>query len=182
MKTIGIIPARGGSKRLARKNERLLLGRPLLAWTVECARRCNTLDAFYVSTEDWALGLLAHSLGASIIRRPDNLALDDTTTENVIRHALTLHETQYVVVLQPTSPFRIPADVDNCVLMSKKHGETVISYGPHGRKNGAVYVCRAEWIQEFNFTDTHLRYEMPVERSQDIDTWEDLKKAEAQFG
>lgn len=181
MKTIGIIPARGGSKRLPRKNERLLLGRTLLHWTIECARKCNTLDAFYVSTEDWALGLLAHSMGASIIRRPDELATDGASLENVIRHALMLHPAKFVVLLQPTSPFRLPQDVDECVMMSKKNGETVISYGPNG-KNGAVYVCRSEWIQEFNFSDTHVQYFMPEERSIDIDTIQDLMKAEAQIG
>ena len=166
---------------MPRKNERMLLGKPLLYWTIECARKCNTLDAFYVSTDDWAIGLIAHSLGASIIRRPDELATDDTPTVEVLRHALSLHPAQYIVCLQPTSPFRLPQDVDECVMLSRKNGETVISYGPDG-KNGAVYVCRAEWLKEFNFTDTHVRYSMPAERSIDIDTMEDLMKAEAQLG
>lgn len=179
MRVLGVIPARGGSKRLLRKNERDFRGKPLIAWTILAAHHSHLLDCFFVSTEDWAIGLLAGSLAARVIKRPDELATDTATSEDVLRHALSLYPAEYVVLLQPTSPLRDGGDIDGAIAYCwRSEGQPIISYSAtgtkHGGKNGAIYVCRSDWLNDHTFADSHIPYLMPDERSLDIDTLEDL--------
>ena len=178
MRVLAVIPARGGSKRLPRKNERDFRGKPLLAWTILAAHNSRLIDRFFVSTEDWALGLLAHSYACRVIKRPDELATDTASSEDVLRHALSLYPAQYVVLLQPTSPLRDGADIDGAIGYCWRSQKPVVSYSAtgtkHGGKNGAIYVASSDWIQTHSFADEHLPYVMPDERSLDIDTMEDL--------
>lgn len=103
---LGVTPARGGSKGLPGKNIRPLAGRPLLAWTIAAARECPRLDRYVVSTEDPAIAAVARAEGAEVLDRPAALAADDTSTLDVLRHALEKMPADVVVLLQATSPVR----------------------------------------------------------------------------
>lgn len=110
---LAVIPARGGSKGVPGKNIRPLAGRPLIAYTIDQARAVPELDRVVVSTDDRAIRETALSLGAEVIDRPAALATAEARTEGALLHALDELEGRgetfdYVVVLEPTSPFRTP--------------------------------------------------------------------------
>jgi CMP-N-acetylneuraminic acid synthetase len=112
---LGLIPARGGSKAIPRKNLRLLAGKPLIAWTIEAARASRRLDRVVVSTEDAEIAAVAQQCGAEVCHRPPRLARDDTPMLQVLQHALERMAAEVVVLLQPTSPIRDPDLIDRCV-------------------------------------------------------------------
>jgi len=110
-KILAVIPARGGSKRIPRKNIIEINGKPLLAYTIELARKLPELDAVVVSSEDDEILSTASSYGAETLRRPNELALDDTQDEPVLIHAVNALEKDglnfdYIVMLQCTLPLR----------------------------------------------------------------------------
>ena len=114
---LAVVPARGGSKGLPRKNILAVQGRPLIAWTLQAARDSTVLDRVIVSTDDEEIAAAAAEHGGDVpFLRPAELARDDTTTHAVVLHALEqLGPYDYVVVLQPTSPLRTGADIDGAV-------------------------------------------------------------------
>lgn len=125
---LGIIPARGGSKGVPRKNIRLLAGRPLLAFTIEAARNSRYLDRFVVSSEDPEILTVAKELGAETLARPAALARDDTPGIEPVLHALAaVPGYDYVVLLQPTSPLRQAEDIDGCIALCVKNGVSCVS-------------------------------------------------------
>ena len=88
-KTMAIIPARGGSKRVRRKNVALLAGRPLIAWTIEKSLKCQCIDRVIVSTEDVEIADISRECGADVpFMRPTELSRDNTPDLPVCRHAL----------------------------------------------------------------------------------------------
>jgi len=110
---VAIIPARGGSKKVAGKNIRLLAGKPLIAYTVEAALLCKLIDRVIVSTDNAEIARVAEKFGAEIpFIRPGELAQADTPTEPVLRHAVEWleenenYKVDIVVFLQPTDIFR----------------------------------------------------------------------------
>ncbi|MBI4287984.1 MAG: acylneuraminate cytidylyltransferase family protein [Chloroflexi bacterium] len=115
---VGIVPARGGSKGIPRKNIRPLLGKPLIHYTLSAALRCKALDRVVVSTEDEEIARIAKACGAEVVARPGELAQDDTPSIPVFRHVVEhlKREEGYladiIVVLQPTSPLRKAEDIE----------------------------------------------------------------------
>ena len=167
---LAVIPARGGSKRCPRKNIRPFRGQPLIAWTWETARGSALLDNIVCSTDDVEIANIAHGLALPVIWRPADLATDTATNEDVLRHALAQYPSDWVVLLQPTSPLRRRTDINNCLLAAYQHKKPAITYRPDGTKNGAVYCARASWIADHDFTDPdHVQFIMPEGRSLDID-------------
>lgn len=120
---IGIIPARGGSKGLPRKNILPLRGKPLIAWTIEQAQASTCLDKVIVTTDNEEIASVARTHGAEVpFMRPRELASDNAKTIDVIYHALDWLEANFetfdiVVLLQPTSPLRRSTDINNAVEM-----------------------------------------------------------------
>ncbi len=114
---LAVIPARGNSRELPRKNIRLLAGRPLLAWTITEAQKSKYIDRYILSSEDQEIIEVARSLGCEIpFIRPRVLAQDDTPGIEPVLHALTmLPGYDLVVMLQPTSPLRLVSDMDGCI-------------------------------------------------------------------
>src|SRR5438477_507317 len=113
MNILAVIPARGGSKRLPRKNIRLLAGRPLVTWTIEAARRSGVFSEVLVSTDDVEIADISRRHGASVPwLRPESISGDAATPVDVLLHAVEWLEhlpgTRFdaVMWLQPTSPFR----------------------------------------------------------------------------
>ena len=87
-KVIAIIPARGGSKGISRKNIRLLDKKPLIAYTIETALKCKAINRVVVSTEDNEIAKIAEIYGAEVVKRPREHAEDHTPLDHVIFHAL----------------------------------------------------------------------------------------------
>lgn len=119
MKALAIIPARGGSKGLPGKNIRPLAGTPLILHSLRCARRARKLTRVIVSTDDAEIAAVARADGADVpFIRPAELARDDTPMLPVLVHALAWVEEQEslrydaVVLLDPTSPGRLPEEID----------------------------------------------------------------------
>ena len=115
-KILGIIPARGGSKGIPRKNIRSIAGKPLIAWTIEAAL-ASSLTSVIVSTDDAEIAQLSIQYGAQVpFLRPRDLALDETPGLSVLMHAIDqLQGLDAVLLLQPTSPLRSVADIDACI-------------------------------------------------------------------
>lgn len=118
-RVLGVIPARGGSKRLPRKNIRILCGHPLIAYTIKAAQRADTLTDYLVSSEDAEIISIAQSYGAPTpFQRPDDLAGDEIRNTETVYHALAFMEKErgrhydIVVLLQPTCPIRDPQHID----------------------------------------------------------------------
>ena len=115
MSTLIVIPVRGGSKGVPRKNLRDVGGKPLVVWTIEQALAVDGARVV-VSTEDPELARVAAGAGAEVIDRPVELAQDTTPTEPVILHAMDVlaaqgSEPEHVVLLQATSPVRRPGTI-----------------------------------------------------------------------
>lgn len=121
MKYLAVIPARGGSKGLPGKNTMILAGKPLIAWSIEQAVACGRFDCVHVSTDNSEIAQVARAYGADVpYLRPDTLAQDTTPTEPVLKYALDWYEQagrtfDSVVLLQPTSPLRLPGTLDAAV-------------------------------------------------------------------
>jgi len=114
---LAVLPARGGSKGIPRKNIRAVGGKPLLAWTIEEARRSRFVDRLVLSSDDPEIMAVAASLGCEVpFRRPSELAEDDTPGIAPVLHAIEhLPGYDYVVLLQATSPLRLAEDIDACI-------------------------------------------------------------------
>ena len=185
MNVLGLVLARGGSKRVKRKNLRLLYGQPLLVWTIGQARHSHMLDRFVVSSEDWEILELARDYDTEVIIRPKELATDDCTSYPPMLHALNeLDEVfDYLCLLQPTSPFRVARDIDGCILGAiQSENPAMVSFAKGADvSNGAIYVGRTDWLRDGGHFDGPAvdKYWMPIERSIDIDTEEDFAEAEA---
>ena len=116
MSTLAIIPARGGSKGVPGKNIRPIAGLPLIAWSIRQAKAVPGIAHVLVSTDSEEIAAVARAHGAEVpFLRPANLALDTTPTEPVMRHALDWYaergDVSTVVLLQPTSPLRLPGSL-----------------------------------------------------------------------
>jgi len=117
-KILAIIPARGGSKGVPRKNVRIVGGKPLIAWTVEEARKSRYIDRTIISSDDKEILAVARALKCDIpFVRPAALARDNVTGIEPVLHALRNIDEHfdYVVLLQPTSPLRVVNDIDGCI-------------------------------------------------------------------
>ena len=113
-RSVAIIPARGGSKRVPRKNIRAFHGRPMLAWPIDAAKACGLFSRIVVSTEDEEIAGVARGLGAEVpFRRPVELADDHATTMAVMRHALEAlgGEVDFACCIYPTAPLLRAADL-----------------------------------------------------------------------
>ena len=112
---LGITPARGGSKGIPRKNIKMIAGKPLLAWTIEAAKKSKFIDKYVVSTEDKEIAKVAQRFGAEVLYRPAELATDEVSTESVLKHTVNSFKCDTLVLLQPTSPVRRSGLIDECV-------------------------------------------------------------------
>ena len=119
-----IIPARGGSKGVPRKNIKLLAGKPLIAWTIEEAKKSQFIDTCIVSTEDEEIKAVAEQWGGNVpFMRPAELAQEDTPGIEPVLHAIKmLPGYDFVVLLQVTSPLRTVEDIDGAIAYCLDNG------------------------------------------------------------
>ena len=139
MSIIAIIPARGGSKGLPRKNIRKLANKPLIAHSIIHAKEAKLVDRVYVSTDDRKIAEISRAYGAEIINRPDELAGDAASSESALIHGVKEIEStgmiiDLVVFLQCTSPIRIGTDIDNAIRKVKTEvADSLLSVSPSHR-------------------------------------------------
>ena len=172
MKVLGIIPARGGSKGVPRKNIKLLAGKPLLAYTAESALRAKLLSKIVLSTEDAEIAEVGKSLGLEVpFLRPAELAVDTAPTLPVVLHAIDYLEKigekfDAICLLQPTNPLRRAEDIDNCIKLLEKSGaDSVISVlqVPHEYNPKWIY-----WQNETGELILTTGESEPIPRRQDL--------------
>ncbi len=215
---LGLIPARGGSKRIPFKNLQKLGDSTLLEIAISQARDSHTIDEIVVSSDNNNILTVAKGAGVSVLRRPDSLALDVTPGIAPVLHALAVYSGyDYIVLLQVTSPFRSAEDIDSSIELCVKcqapacvsvcHPQHHPSWmykvdtdrelkqllsevdvpsrsqdlSPCYVLNGAVYVaeCESLAVNKSFLTERTVAYDMPSDRSLDIDTEYDLQLARA---
>lgn len=162
---LAIIPARGGSKRLPKKNLLDLCGKPLIAHSIEAALKSKYISKVIVSSDDEEILNIAKEYKADFIKRPDELASDTATTFDTLKHTLeNVEKYDYVVLLQPTSPLRTEKHINEAIeLLEEKNADAIIS------------VCEMEhsplWsntLDENLDMSNFLRDEVLNKRSQDL--------------
>ena len=172
MKILGLIPARGGSKGVPRKNIKLLNNKPLIQYTIESALKSKLITSVIVSTDDVEIAQLAKKMGAEVpFIRPNTLATDSAKSIDVVLHAIAELEKMNLIfdaicLLQPTNPFRESGLIDNCISkLIKNDYDSLISvlpvphqYNPHwvyeSNGNGTLKIATGEFI--------------PISRRQDL--------------
>lgn len=172
---LAIIPARGGSKRLPRKNVLDLAGKPLIAWSIEAAKESQYIDSVLVSSDDDEILSVAKRYGAQSVNRPKELASDTATTIDALVHVLENMKERYdyVVLLQPTSPLRGAKDIDEAIeYLFEKKAKSIVS------------VCEMEhsplWtntLPEDRNMQGFLKDEVLNKRSQDLEPYYRLNGA-----
>jgi len=146
---LAIIPARGGSKGVPRKNIRDLGGKPLIAWTIEEAKKSRYIDRLVLSSEDAEIIAVAKAWGCEgPFVRPLELAQDDTPGIAPVLHALELlPDYDYVVLLQPTSPLRRVEDIDGCIeLCLTKQADSCVSVTETDKSPYWMYTLAADAV------------------------------------
>lgn len=141
---VALIPARGGSKRLPRKNVLPFAGRPLIYYSIALARRVKAIDRCVVSTDDREIAAVSRSLGAEIVDRPAGLAGDHVPTVAAVAHAIDTLEgmggaIDAVVLLQPNCPLRPESLVDEALArFATLPADSVVSVTRHTHKTGVL--------------------------------------------
>lgn len=150
---LAVIPARGGSKGVPKKNIKLLNGKPLIAYTIEAALESGIFDNVIVSTDSEDIADIARKYGATVpFIRPDNLSGDLVSSDDVILHAIDYYEQlgdnyKYVCKLQPTSPLR-----------TAKHIQEAYGILKQQNSNYVVSVCECEHSPQWSGTiDADMR-------------------------
>lgn len=158
MTIIAVIPARGGSKGIPRKNLALINQRPLIFYAIDAALQAHSIDRTWVSTDDTEIAEVSRISGAEVpFMRPANLADDAAPMLGVLRHALKWHEDnvgplEAVVLLQPTSPLRQAQHIDEAVALFRSSGaSSVVSVMevPHQFNPSSVMLLREGVLRPF---------------------------------
>jgi len=133
MNILSLITARGGSKSVPGKNIKHLAGKPLIAWTIEVALQCKELSRIIVSTDDEKIAEVARQWGAEVpFIRPVELSQDDSSHISVVLQAIHWLEEKegycpdYIMLLQPTSPFRTVEDIQQTIQLAKNHDAVAV--------------------------------------------------------
>ena len=144
LSVLAIIPARGGSKGIARKNVKTLAGKPLIYWTIDAAKQSLCIDRIVVSTEDEEIASVARELTVDVpFMRSAELAADDTPGIAPVLHAISqLPVYEWVLLLQPTSPLRSAEDIDGIWQFCKeKNAPSAVSVCEAGKHPYWMYQC-----------------------------------------
>jgi len=171
---LAIVPARGGSKRLPRKNILDLNGKPLIAWSIEAGLKSKYIDKVVVTSDDDTILAIAKKYKAHTIKRPDELSSDIATTFDAIEHTIkNIEKYDYVVLLQATSPLRDEKNIDDAIeLLEQRKADAIIS------------VCEMDhsplWSNTLPIDESmcsFLREEVVNKRSQDLEKYYRLNGA-----
>jgi CMP-N-acetylneuraminic acid synthetase len=169
---LGVIPARGGSKSVSKKNIRPILSRPLIAYTIAAASDSQKLTHYLVSTDDEEIARVAEKYNAPVpFKRPAELAADETPTLPVVQHAIQFMEASLgqpvdiVVLLQPTTPQRVAADIDAAIdKLLDTRADSVVSVCDVG----AYHPARMRQIIDDRLVELPIREPREMARRQDL--------------
>ena len=175
-KVLGIIPARGGSKGIPKKNIYKINNKPLIAYTINEAKKSKFLKDVIVSTEDSEIEKISKKFHAQVLKRPKKLSTDNTPTNSVIINVIKQLETKgdiefdAIVLLQPTSPLRTVNDIDNSIkIFSKNKCDSVMSvtkvhHPPHWtysiNKKGTLTKFLKSKTRVFRRQDSPILYQL----------------------
>ena len=157
-KVLGVIPARGASKRLPNKNIRMLAGKPLIAWTIETAQKAKKLTDYLVSSDSLLILDVAKNYNAPVpFTRPAELATDTVRNIEVVAHALKFMEAQnqiiydIIILLQRTSPIRNPVHIDKAVdMLWESDLDSVVSVkGPFKKRDPILKAIRNGVLEDY---------------------------------
>jgi CMP-N-acetylneuraminic acid synthetase len=172
MKVLGLIPARGGSKGIPRKNIKLLCGKPLIQYTAEAALSARLLTRVILTTEDEEIAAVGRTCGLEVpFLRPADLARDDTPTLPVVQHAVRCMEAQgdrydAVCLLQPTNPLRRAEDINGCVeLLDTTDADAVITVLAVPAEHNPHWVY---FRDQQNYLQVSTGEVTPISRRQDL--------------
>jgi CMP-N-acetylneuraminic acid synthetase len=170
MKVYALVTARAGSKGVPGKNTRHLGGKPLLVWTIESARRSTNVHRVLLSTENHEIAQIGRSAGAEVpFERPFELASDAASHIDVVLHSLSWLKQNdgalpdYLLLLQPTSPFRTSQDIEAAISLAKEpsHPPAVVSVC-----ECVHHPCCAQRILPDGTLENFVRHDLPDERRQ----------------
>lgn len=138
-----LVPLRGGSKSIPDKNIKMIAGKPLCGWVLEAACSANLIDRVYVSTDSGRIRALVESLwpGVIVIDRPVELAADDSSTEDVMKHFAAIASFDTVCTIQATSPLLTSGDLDSAI--------SIFQNGAYDSMLSAVRTKRFFWTDDF---------------------------------
>ncbi|AXP08367.1 acylneuraminate cytidylyltransferase family protein [Campylobacter hepaticus] len=141
--TLAIIPARGGSKSIKNKNLVLLNHKPLIYYTIKAAQKAKCIDKIVVSSDSEKILQYAKTHNIECLKRPDNLAKDNTTSQTVLLHALNFYKNyKNVILLQPTSPLRNNIHIDEAFKLYKESkADALISVYKYDNKILKAFIC-----------------------------------------
>jgi len=152
MNVLAIVPARGGSKGVPRKNLRLLGAKPLIAYTIETALQSKAITDLITTSDDDEILQVAESYGSMTIKRPPEYAMDATKMPPVVKHVIEARRKQLIeydtiILLQPTCPFRLTKDIDTALhMIDRGEAESVISVCDVGDKHPARMYENKNWL------------------------------------
>lgn len=169
---LAIIPARGGSKGLPRKNVKKLCGKPLIVWSIEAGLKSNYVDELIVSTDDKEIVEIATKYGAKVpFLRPDYLASDTATSFDAVKHTIDYYKNElgkefdYIVLLEPTSPLRESDDIDSAIKkLLHSNADSIVGISKTEDQNPAFLILK----DDSNYISGYENKEMKVLRRQDI--------------
>jgi len=113
-KIVSLIPARGGSKGIPMKNLHFVCGKPLIEYSISSSLS-SCIHETWVSTDNDSISKISLDIGSRVVKRPLELAQDDSSIEDVITHFLSVVDCDYVIVMQPTSPMTLKEDLNKCI-------------------------------------------------------------------
>lgn len=174
-KVLGIIPARGGSKRLPKKNILELCNKPLISWSIEAGLNSKYIDKILVTTDDNEIKNISKKYNIEIIDRPLSLAMDTSSTFEALEHAISMIEEkyEYIVLLQPTSPLRKYFHIDEAFeLLISKDADAIISVSKMDHSP-----LWSNTLPKDNCMKDFLRDEIKNKRSQDLESYYQLNGA-----
>jgi N-acylneuraminate cytidylyltransferase len=170
LQIIAIIPARGGSKRLPQKNILPLVGKPLIAYSIEQAKASSLIKCVIVSTDDRKIETVAKEYGAEVVKRPSELSGDMATSELALLHVLDhLFEVEHfspdlVVFLQCTSPLRDGSDIENAIrTLRENNADSLFSACRFNKciweiRNGALFPINYDYKNRWREQDFPLQF------------------------
>lgn len=186
MTCIAVIPARGGSRRIPRKNIKMFHGKPIIAYSIEAARESGLFDRIIVTTDDMEISGIAISYGAETIGRPDHLAKNEAGTQEVFRWSVAGFDYNYVCCVYPTAPLMSVVDLQRGLfeLMANKDSHYSFSVGTEPLQDAGQFywaykpaLMRGEPL----ISTRTIMIPISTDRVCDINTIQDFERAEQMY-